>query len=104
MTAEGSVSWVDVALLPPSLKLTTADGKIWTMVLDAKTTSVWKGNQMAAADALKIGEHVKVRYMAKDGKNWVKSIQIVEASSGASSSTTSMPMPAGSSDSTKTPY
>lgn len=104
MTAEGAVSSVDLTSIPPSVQLTTADGKTWSMVLDAKTTSVWKGNQIATPEAVKTGDHVKVRYMAKDGKHWVKSIQIIEAMGGASSPATSMPMPSGSSESTKTPY
>jgi len=82
-SAEGSISAID--LQTNSLNLTTADGKIWTLALDPKTTLVWKGTEQAKLDNLKVGEKVKVRYVAKEGKQLARSVDINESSPTASS-------------------
>ncbi len=78
-TAEGSISALD--LQANSLKLTDANGKTWTLGIDPNTTTVWKGGQFIKLNQLKMWEQVKVRHVAKDGKQVAKSIEI-EAPAG----------------------
>lgn len=90
---EGSVTALDLTSTPPSLKLTAADGHVWTFTLDAKATTVWRSGLGGTLDQLKVGEQVTVRYMTQDGKAIAQAIRIVQqarkATSSAPSSTAS---------------
>jgi len=83
MSAVGSITELDLKPLTPSLKLTGADGKVWTLALDPQLTSIWQNGQIGKLDALKVGQQVKVRYTSKAGKNMVKSITIVQTTTSA---------------------
>ncbi len=83
LSAGGSITALDLKPLAPSLKLTGADGKVWTLALDPQLTSIWQNGQIGKLDALEVGQQVKVRYTSKAGKNLVKSITIVQATTPA---------------------
>ena len=78
-SAQGSIATLDLTSPSPSVKLDAADGKSWTLALDPKTITVWKSGQLGKPEDLKVGDSVKVRYTEKEGKKWVKSIQVVQA-------------------------
>ena len=79
MSITGSITELDLKAMSPSLKLTGADGKVWTLALDSQLTSIWQNGQIGKLDALQVGQQVKVRYTSKAGKNMVKSNTIVQA-------------------------
>ena len=100
-SAEGAIASIDAQSVSPSLKLTAADGKTWTLTLDAKTTSVWNRGQLSRLETLKTGDQVKVRYMVKEGRNWAKSIEIVPATPSAAAMPAPTTLPATSSETTR---
>ncbi len=73
-SAEGTISSVD--LPTNTLKLAGADGKSWTLTLDPAATTVWRGKTVGTLAQLKAGERAEVRYVAKDGKSVVKSVEV----------------------------
>ncbi len=75
----GSITELDLKAISPSLKLTDADGKVWTLAIDPQLTSIWRNGQIDKLDALKVGQRVKARYLAKGGQNVAKSITIAQA-------------------------
>ena len=77
---EGTVASLDLASATPSLRVTGADGKSWTLEFDSKTTSIWKDGQMVKAENLKTGQSVKVRHAMVGGKDLAQSVRIVSAS------------------------
>ncbi len=97
--AEGAITTLDLQAVSPTLTLTTAEGKTWTVAVDTKTTTVWQNAQIAKLDQLKVGDQVRVRYTTKDGKDVAKSIQLVKGNNTAAASST----PSTSSTSTPTP-
>lgn len=84
---EGTVASLDLASATPSLKVTGADGKSWTLEFDSKTTSIWKDGQMVKAEDLKTGQSVKVRHAMVGGKDLAQSVRIVSASKPAAGTT-----------------
>ncbi len=89
---EGSITALDVTSAAPSVQVADKDGKVWTLSIDPLVTTVWKQGIPAKADALKIGDHVKVRYTEKSGKAVAKSIQLIPApTTSAAPSSTSEP-------------
>jgi len=83
MSTVGSITELDLKTLSPSLKLTDADGKVWTLALDPQLALIWRNGQIGKLDALEVGQQVKVRYTSQAGKNMVRSITIVQATSPA---------------------
>lgn len=77
---EGTIASLDLASATPSLKVTGADGKSWTLGFDSKTTSIWKEGQMVKAADLKAGQSVKIRHAMIGGKDLAQSVRIVSAS------------------------
>ena len=75
----GSITELDLKAMSPSLTLTDAGGKVWTLALDPQLTSIWRNGQIGKLDALQVGQQVKVRYTSKAGKNVAKSITIAQA-------------------------
>ena len=76
VAVEGSIVALDLQASTPTLKLRAADGKMWTLALDPKTTAVWKDGQMAKLDQLKSGQLVKVRHEMKNSRDLAQSIRI----------------------------
>lgn len=83
LSAEGTISALDLQAASPSLQLTAADGKVWNVAVEPQATMVWRNGQMAKLDQLKAGERVKVRYTEKDGRHVAKSIQLAQAPAAA---------------------
>ena len=77
--AQGSIKSLNLTSQAPELKLTASDGKLWTFGLNPKTVVVWKNGQLSKPEELKTGDRVNVRYAEKEGKNWVRAIEIVQA-------------------------
>ena len=87
----GSITALDLKSSAPSLKLAAADGKIWTLGLDPKTTVIWQEGKISTLDQLSVGQRVQVRYTAKDGKEIAKSIQIAQAPKAAATAPAAAP-------------
>ncbi|MBI3319392.1 MAG: hypothetical protein HYZ89_02235 [Candidatus Omnitrophica bacterium] len=77
--AQGSITSLTLTGQAPELKVRGSDGKTWTFALNPKTLVVWKNGQLSKPEELKNGDRVNVRYLEKDGKNWVRAIEIVQA-------------------------
>jgi hypothetical protein len=56
----------------------TTDGKMLTVLLDAKSTTITRGKLKLDASALKVGERVSVDYTEKNKVNTAKSIKLAE--------------------------
>ncbi len=56
----------------------TTDGKMLTVLLDAKTTTITRGKMKLDASALKVGERVSVDYTEKKKVNTAKTIKLAE--------------------------
>ena len=56
----------------------TTDGKMLTVLLDAKATTITRGKAKLDASALKIGERVSVDYTEKKKVNTAKTIKLAE--------------------------
>jgi hypothetical protein len=56
----------------------TTDGKMLTVLLDAKTTTITRGKVKLDASALKVGERVSVDYTEKKKVNTAKTIKLAE--------------------------
>ena len=95
MAVEGSIVALDLQASTPTLKLRAADGKMWTLALDPKTTSVWKDGQMVKLDQLKSGQLVKVRHEMKDSKDLAQSIRITADAKLVPMASTSKPKTKG---------
>ncbi len=52
------------------------NGTSWVVALDPVVTTVWEGSQRSSLAQLKVGQRVKVRSMAKDGRPVARSIEI----------------------------
>ena len=105
-SVEGVLSAMDWQSAAPSITVSGANGQSWTLWVDPQTTSVWNGAQISKLEALQSGDRIKVRYMAKDGTNWAKSIDILLASTPAASSAvpTTSTVPATSGDTSRSSY
>lgn len=79
-SSQGSIAEINLVSPTPWFKVSGANGESWTFMLDAKTSSVWQNGQLLKESDLKVGEQVKVRHTSKEGKEWAKSIEIVQAS------------------------
>ena len=84
-TVRGSITALDLVAIPPSLKLSAANGKSWTFELDPKSTSVWKEGQRAHLNQLKTGQSVEVRHAVIGGNDMAQSIRVVSTKPVASS-------------------
>lgn len=84
---EGTIASLDLASATPSLKVTGADGKSWTLGVDPKTSSIWKNGQMVKWEDLKQGQSVKIRHAMIGGKDLAQSVRIVSASKPVASTT-----------------
>ena len=76
-TAEGSITELD--LQANSLKLTTLSGVAWTLILDPKSTTVFKGGKLAKLNQVMVGDQARILYSTKDGKQWAKNIQVLKS-------------------------
>jgi hypothetical protein len=56
----------------------TTDGKMLTVLLDAKTTTITRGKVKLDATALKVGERVSVDYTEKSKVYTAKAIKLAE--------------------------
>lgn len=79
MTAEGTISAIDLKAAPATVTVTAASGKAVSVIVDPLATQVLQNSAKASFDQLKAGQWVKVRYTAKNGKEVAKSIQIGSA-------------------------
>ena len=79
LSVRGSIAALDLTAQSPNLKLTAADGKVWTLSVNPQAVTVWKGGQVSSLETVKAGDNAKVRYTEKDGTKWVKSIELVQA-------------------------
>jgi hypothetical protein len=61
----------------------TTDGKMLTVLLDAKTTTITRGKVKLDASALKVGERVSVDYTEKQKVNTAKTIKLAEMSAAS---------------------
>ena len=92
--AQGSITSLNLTSQTPEIKLSASDGKLWTFGLNPKTVVVWKNGQLSKPEELKTGDRVNVRYAEKDGKNWVRAIEIVQApQQPTTTAATPAPMP-----------
>ena len=82
-TVEASIAALDLAAVPATVRLISADGKSWTLIVDPKMTSVSKSGQPLAWDQLKVGDAVKVRHAMMGGKDTAQSIRVLLASKPA---------------------
>ncbi len=71
---EGSLREVNLATHRATVS--GANGTSWVVVLDPAVTTVWEGSQRCNLAQLKVGQRVKVRSMAKDGRPVARSIEI----------------------------
>ena len=94
LSANGTITALDITSAAPSIQLTDAAGKSWTIALDAKTTTVWQGMQLSKLEELKVGDAVKVRYINKEGKETARTIQVAPAMTHASAPSASTTTPA----------
>lgn len=90
---QGTVAALDVSTVPPTLKVAGEGGRLTTLALDPKTTTLSKDGQELRwdqrtpgdiASALKTGQAVKVRYSHLGARDVAKSIQVVQAAKPAS--------------------
>lgn len=75
-TLDGTVSGLDAVSSMPWIKVKDASGKEEIVMLDAASSTAWKGGVKVTWADVKVGEKVKVRYTAKDGKSTVKTVEI----------------------------
>ena len=76
-TAEGSITELD--LQANSLKLTASSGVAWTLILDPKSTTVFKGGKLAKLNQVTVGDQARILYSTKDGRQWAKNIQVLKS-------------------------
>ena len=88
---EGSITAVDLQAAAPTLTIRAADGKLWTLNLDLKSSAVWRDSQLIKLDELKPGQSVKVRHLMVGGQDLAQSIRM-----------TPVPKPVASTTSTRT--
>lgn len=89
--AEGTVSAIDLTSLTPTVKLTGSDGKVWTIGVDLKATTVWDNGQAAQLAQVHAGQRVRVRYQEKDGKPIATAIRLEPVQKPTASTTTPAP-------------
>ncbi len=94
--AGGSIRALDLKSVPATLTLAASDGKTESFMVEPGVTIAWKNGQAIQLSELKIGDTVKVRSTAKDGRSVAKSIQVEPAPKTTAASPAS--------PSTKTPY
>lgn len=97
MTTDGSITALDLKSSMPNLKLTAADGRVWTLMLDPKRTMVWDGSretqldqftQGTAASRLRVGQRVKVSHRLKNGQELAENIQLLQTAKRTPSAST----------------
>ncbi len=89
MTAEGTISAVDVASSQPMVKLKTSAGSILNVELSPKT-AITQDQKSVKPDQLKVGQRASITYRAPQGQNVADTIRLraaVHATSSKSSST-----------------
>ena len=93
----GALTALDLATVPPSLKVATADGASRTFTVDASTAVIWSDgkpmNLLAdqAITPLKVGQQVKVRYTLKGGQELAASVRVVPTPVVSPSASSSAP-------------
>ena len=60
------------------LDVKTTDGKVVTVMVDAKTTAITRGKLKLDSSALKVGERVSVDYLQQKTTNMAKTIKLAE--------------------------
>lgn len=83
MRMEGSITALDLKAQPSILKLTDEQGKLVTLSLDSRTTTVFREGRPAKLEALQVGQRVKVEAISKEGKQFAKTVEVLPASPAA---------------------
>ena len=81
----GTITALDLKASAPSLTIAGAGGRAQTLGVDPKTATAWQAGKMIPLEQLSVGQRVQVRFSQKDGRNAVKSIQIMSPKSTPSS-------------------
>ena len=92
-TINGSLSAVNLTASAPSVKVTGADGTVWTLAVDPSAVSVWRAGQRVAANQLQVGQRVTVHATDANGQPTAQTIQI-RASTQSGAAPTQSPVSA----------
>jgi len=77
-STEGRILVLDLDGKYPGFRLSTAGDGQRTVYVDKKTTTVWRNGVSVGFKELKPADKVKVRHMARGGKQVAKTIEIVQ--------------------------
>lgn len=73
---DGSIDAMDLKAVPPTLQMKLAFGPVWTMTLDAATTSIVTGDRVGTMDDVHVHDQVTIAYTPKNGQRLVKSLEV----------------------------
>ena len=96
-TVTGALTALDLATIPPSLKVAPADGASRTFTIDASTAVIWsdgKQTNLLAGQAitpLKVGQQVKVKYILKGSQELAAFVRVVPTPVASPSASSSAP-------------
>lgn len=79
----GNSGGIDLKAQPSILRMTDEQGKLVTLSLDSRTTTVFREGRPAKLEALQVGQRVKVEAISKEGKQFAKTVEVLPASPAA---------------------
>ncbi|MBI3321377.1 MAG: hypothetical protein HYZ91_03815 [Candidatus Omnitrophica bacterium] len=80
---KGSITALDLKAQPPTLRVTSEQGKLFTLQVDPGATRVTQEGKSANLEELKVGQKVEVEQASKDGQQIAKTIKVIPAASPA---------------------
>ena len=77
LSAEGIISQLERTAQESTLRLTTLENRVETLVLEPFTTTVWQGGKQVELDALTVWQHIEARYTERNGHQVATVITII---------------------------
>ena len=85
--AVGSIRALHLESSQKSVEITTRDGKVLSLTVDPKATSISENGPWLEPDQLHVGQIVRVQTEPRNGKNLATSIEVVPSDQGVRSAT-----------------
>ena len=91
MSADGTITGVDVGATSSTVQLTTLENRVETLVINPTTTAVWSNGKPVGPEALRVGQRATIQYVEERGRQVATSITLLPPQRAA---TATLPMSA----------